>query len=135
MHLDGELLSQAGVFELRRGRSVLARVVSAILRLPPAACAVPTRLLIARSEGGERWTRLFGDRVLVTTQAARARCCLGERLRFVEFVFRLEVTDGALRWALTVMALGVFVSGLRDLYAALELPHGNWPWVREYSHS
>jgi phosphatidylglycerophosphate synthase len=35
-----------------------------------------------------------------------------------------------LRWALTVMAVGVFVSGLRDLYAAYELPHGHWPWNR-----
>jgi hypothetical protein len=33
-----------------------------------------------------------------------------------------------LRWGLFVMAAGVFVSGLRDLYAALELPHGSWPW-------
>jgi hypothetical protein len=34
-----------------------------------------------------------------------------------------------LRWALTVMAVGVFLSGVRDLYAALGLPHGGWPWV------
>jgi hypothetical protein len=34
----------------------------------------------------------------------------------------------ALRWGLTIMAVGVFVSGARDLYAALELPHGGWPW-------
>jgi len=33
-----------------------------------------------------------------------------------------------LRWGLVMMALGVFFSGLRDLYAALELPHGGWPW-------
>jgi len=33
-----------------------------------------------------------------------------------------------LRWALAMMAAGVLVSGLRDLYAALELPHGSWPW-------
>jgi hypothetical protein len=33
-----------------------------------------------------------------------------------------------LRWSLTVMAAGVFVSGLRDLYAAFGLPHGGWPW-------
>ena len=24
--------------------------------------------------------------------------------------------------------LGVFLSGARDLYAALELPGGSWPW-------
>jgi len=33
-----------------------------------------------------------------------------------------------LRWSLSAMAIGVFLSGLRDLYAALELPHGGWPW-------
>jgi len=35
-----------------------------------------------------------------------------------------------LEWALLVMALGVFLSGARDLYAALGLPGGNWPWPR-----
>jgi len=34
----------------------------------------------------------------------------------------------ALRWSLIAMAAGVLASGLRDLYAAFELPHGNWPW-------
>jgi hypothetical protein len=33
-----------------------------------------------------------------------------------------------LRWALAAMALGVFISGLRDLYAAFGLPGGGWPW-------
>jgi len=35
---------------------------------------------------------------------------------------------GALRWGLSVMAVGVFTSGLRDLYAASGLPRGGWPW-------
>ena len=34
-----------------------------------------------------------------------------------------------LRWSLTVMAGGVAASGMRDLYAALALPHGSWPWA------
>lgn len=34
----------------------------------------------------------------------------------------------ALRWGLVVMAAGVFASGVRDLYAALGLPYGHWPW-------
>ena len=36
-----------------------------------------------------------------------------------------------LRWGLTIMAIGVFLSGVRDLYAALGLPHGRWPWDKE----
>lgn len=35
-----------------------------------------------------------------------------------------------LPWTLSVMAAGVFFSGCRDLYAALELPHGHWPWPK-----
>ncbi len=34
----------------------------------------------------------------------------------------------ALRLTLTFMALGVLGSGVRDLYAALQLPRGHWPW-------
>lgn len=33
-----------------------------------------------------------------------------------------------LRWSLSIMAAGVFASGLRDLYASLGLPYGGWPW-------
>jgi len=35
----------------------------------------------------------------------------------------------ALRWLLALMAAGVFASGVRDLYAALGMPHGGWPWA------
>ena len=35
----------------------------------------------------------------------------------------------ALDWGLLVMALGVVLSGARDLYAALGLPGGGWPWA------
>src|SRR5262245_4091184 len=36
-----------------------------------------------------------------------------------------------LRWGLAVMACGVFLSGARDLYAALGMPYGGWPWGAE----
>jgi hypothetical protein len=42
-----------------------------------------------------------------------------------------NVTPEPLRWILRVMAIGVFLSGARDLYAALGLPHGGWPWNAE----
>ena len=35
-----------------------------------------------------------------------------------------------LRTLLTFMGAGVLVSGLRDLAAAAELPHSNWPWPK-----
>jgi hypothetical protein len=36
----------------------------------------------------------------------------------------------ALRWLMAVMALGVFLSGIRDLCAAAGLPGSAWPWGR-----
>jgi hypothetical protein len=42
---------------------------------------------------------------------------------------RPEVSN-ALIVALLIMAAGVFFSGLRDLYASLGLPYGNWPWPK-----
>lgn len=41
----------------------------------------------------------------------------------------------ALRLVLSLMAVGVFCSGLRDLYAALGLPGGGWPWRAADSES
>jgi len=39
-------------------------------------------------------------------------------------------TPPALRWFLTLMAVGLVLSGARDLCAAYELPHSGWPWRR-----
>jgi hypothetical protein len=41
----------------------------------------------------------------------------------------------ALRWALVVMGAGVFVSGVRDTLAVLELPYADWPWRGALKHS
>jgi hypothetical protein len=38
-----------------------------------------------------------------------------------------------LQMTLAAMAAGVFLSGVRDLYASLELPGGAWPWARSPS--
>ncbi len=42
-----------------------------------------------------------------------------------------EAVPAELVWLLTLMSVGVALSGLRDAYAALGLPHGAWPWRAE----
>jgi hypothetical protein len=42
--------------------------------------------------------------------------------------FAPPIIPSALRWALMLMALGLFLSGTRDAYAASGLPHSSWPW-------
>jgi hypothetical protein len=39
--------------------------------------------------------------------------------------------SGKLRWTLLLMSIGVFLSGIRDIYAVLELPYFDWPWTSE----
>ena len=48
-----------------------------------------------------------------------------------EFAAARHDAPVALRWLLTASSLGVFASGIRDLYAAFEMPFGAWPWKRE----
>lgn len=41
---------------------------------------------------------------------------------------RPQAIPNALRLALALMAVGVALSGVRDLYASTGLPHSGWPW-------
>jgi hypothetical protein len=45
-----------------------------------------------------------------------------------EFTIQAATIPEWMRIALTAMGVGVVGSGLRDLYAALGLPRGGWPW-------
>jgi hypothetical protein len=45
-------------------------------------------------------------------------------------VERVEIPV-VLQWGFVLMAAGVFLSGVRDLSAALEFPYGSWPWKPE----
>jgi len=53
------------------------------------------------------------------------------RARPTALVVEWADVPSVLHWALFVMAAGVLASGVRDLYAAFELPHGSWPWKSE----
>jgi hypothetical protein len=48
--------------------------------------------------------------------------------RPTELVFQWAPVPRLLSWTLIAMAAGVALSGARDLYAALGLPGGAWPW-------
>jgi hypothetical protein len=121
VHLDGRLMCGIGSFRIRHGTNQLARFLLSILRLPPAAEAVATKLVITPLGCGERWMRRFGDKELVTTQAERTGGVLVERVSIVELWFQLQVSDRALIY--------------RQLGAALRLgplsvPLPQWLWPR-----
>jgi hypothetical protein len=81
--------------------------------------------------GGERVTHA----VMGIVYGAMLANLLPELWRWLLLPTALTPTETAapepLRWSLAVMAIGVFLSGARDLYAALGLPRGGWPWKAE----
>ena len=47
------------------------------------------------------------------------------------FVYSPAPISEALRWVLILMAVGVFLSGVRDLFAAAGIRYSAWPWVTQ----
>jgi hypothetical protein len=107
---------------------VAVLIAEVILTLTDFVVEIGVRKPLGDVYGGERITHavmgmLYGAMIasLIPTLIAWSKSTSG---------LMIATTDvpGSLRWALVTMAIGVFVSGLRDLYAAYELPHGGWPW-------
>lgn len=96
VHLNGESVRATGSLRVRHGKGWLARLLLWLFRMPPAAEAVETRLVITPYGHGEKWLRVFGNWPLVTMQGEQAGGLLLERFGVLEFRFRLEVAEGSL---------------------------------------
>jgi hypothetical protein len=82
-----------GTFRVRRGATILARLLAWLLRMPRAADAVTVTLRVASDATGERWTRSFGGAQVETLQWLREGL-LVEAFGLVQCVFRLRVLGG-----------------------------------------
>lgn len=93
----GEQASQSahGFLEVTRGSGLIARFIAFLMRLPEAAHAVAVHLSVVRSSRHEAWTRMFGDRPLVSRQTVHG----GDLCEFFgrsSFLFDVRVVAGAL---------------------------------------
>jgi hypothetical protein len=100
---DRENVEAVGIFRVWHGRGWLAHLL--LLPMPPAAEATAMRLTVTDNERGEKWSRMFGNRPLVSTQSKGPDGLLLEHMGLVELQFRLEVIDGALHYKSTGAAL------------------------------
>lgn len=108
-----------GTFDVRHGRSPLARAIARIVRCPREAAGVEVTLCIEAEGGVEWWHRTFDGRRMSSRQQAEAAGVLNERIGPLELLFRLHADEGALRFDQV---------GARGRLAGLALP---WPrWCR-----
>ena len=103
-------------------------VTEIVLTLTDFVVEVSVRKTLGDVYGGERVTHaimgiLYGAMIASLIPVLVEWAALPTAL-----VIRPADAPLMLRTALLLMAVGVLVSGLRDLYAAYELPHGAWPW-------
>jgi hypothetical protein len=103
-------------------------VAEIILTLTDFVVEITVRKPIGDVYAGERVTHA----VMGILYGAMIACLIPVLIRWWSLpsalvIGSIDVPD-ALRWTLVTMAVGVALSGLRDLYAASGLPYGGWPW-------
>ena len=109
---------------------VLAAVLltEIILTLADFVVEIRVRKPLGDVYGGERITHA----VMGVIYGAMVANLLPVLWRWLHLPTALTPTEMAapepLRFGLSVMSIGVFLSGVRDLYAALGMPYGEWPW-------
>lgn len=103
----------AGEGSVRRGRGLLARLIAAIARLPPAG-TYRLHVSFAARNGRERWTRDFGGHVFSSELSGRAGLAV-ERFGPMRFGFLLEPAPDGLamrldRWSAFGIRLPLFLA-------------------------
>ena len=97
-----------GRAQVRRGKGLLARTVSALIGFPAAGDDVPVTVTLSPEPGGERWTRNFGGKAFSSRQSCgegKDQFLLVERFGVVAVSLALVVDGGRLclvprRWSL-----------------------------------
>lgn len=105
---SGESRQLRGFVTVKRGTSVVAKVVGVLASLPSAMTDAPIEVRIEVTDKEETWTRLFGNHQLMVSTLKSDRGLLVERLGPVVVKFRLLLRDGTLEWVLEhIAAFGI----------------------------
>ncbi|MGH6613554.1 DUF4166 domain-containing protein [Sphingomonas sp.] len=117
LHGGKQTRQWAGLAKIRRGRGVLARIISAFLGFPKAGTNVPVSVELSPEKGGERWTRNFGGKTFSSMQSrgsGKEEYLVVERFGIISVALALVLDGGRLyltarRWRLLGMPMPRFL--------------------------
>lgn len=121
LHDSSAPRSWSGTADVVRGKSLIARVIARVVGFPKSGEQIPVRVSFSPEQGGELWTRTFGNkrfRSLQTVGEGRNQHLLVERFGVATFGLAILVEAGRLmlvprRWSLFGIPMPGFL-----------LPHG-----------
>jgi hypothetical protein len=98
MHCHGEPVRAAGIFRIRHGTSLWAKLLLPLLRIPPPTAAAQVELIVRPQVQSETWLRVFDGKPLVSVQREFPAGLLAERFGALEFQFRLSFADHTIHY-------------------------------------
>lgn len=129
-----------GRASVERGYTILSRLAAWLVGFPQASVDIPVRVDFETDEGGEIWTRTFGEHRFSSRQfegRGRSERLLCERFGPLSFAMALVAGDGRLslalrRWSLFGLPLPMFLCPRSTSYEAVE--DGRFRFHVEISH-
>ena len=108
IHDSTKARSWEGVAHVLRGKGLLSKVLGGVFGFPPSADQTPVKVQFDPQNGGEKWTRTFGNKTFSSVQtrgAGRNEHLLVERFGAIEVALALVLEDNKLfliprRWSL-----------------------------------
>ena len=125
MHCNREQVHARGVFRIRHGTGLGAKLLLWFLRLPPPNDAAQVELMVRPVGESETWLRLFDGKPVVTDQWESVSGLLAERFGPLEFRFRLSFADHAIHYR----QVGVILRLALPFFPEIPLPRWASPHV------
>jgi hypothetical protein len=87
-----------GIFRIRHGTSLWAKLLLPLLRIPPPTAAAQVELIVRPEGQSETWLRVFDGKPLVSVQREFPAGLLAERFGALQFQFRLSFADHTIHY-------------------------------------
>jgi hypothetical protein len=127
----GESGDLHGTVKVERGSSIVAKILSMLISLPPALKNSPIQVRIEIKGDKERWIRTYAGTHRMTSTLFRHSSSLDEQLGPASFTFRLVARDAGIDWRLEhVSMIGIpLPASWFQIFASVDVKKGRYHFL------